>query len=123
MSASPPAFNPAILGALMDPDEPEEGRAMVADLQQIFAENFALRLTELPDLLSGGQTEALRSLFHQLKGGSASLGYDALSAYCAEEEKKARENIPNDPGAPARLTALHEEARSAVEATLGPASS
>lgn len=113
--SSPPHFDPQVLEPMLDFSDLEFCQETIRELQGIFSENLERRLTELPDFLEKSDAAALRSLFHQLKGGSASIGYAAFSDYCSIQEICAKSGTANDPDAATRLAELHDSAQEAVD--------
>lgn len=71
----------------LDPD----GRSgVVARVMHAFEASMVRQMAQLIEARDAGNTAAIGHLAHTLKSSSASLGALALSAQCAEVEKKVR---------------------------------
>ncbi len=61
----------------------------VRELAEEFLRELPERLREIQTLSIAGPTPEFRRSAHSLKGSSASMGFDALAAYCGELEHAA----------------------------------
>ncbi len=79
-----------------------------------FHEKSRTSLTTLEEALAAGNIEQARSLFHQLKGSSGTLGLLSLHKLCAHFESATRAGDVVDPTIPTQLRGLLDDSVAAA---------
>lgn len=105
----------------MDYLDREQLGAMAADTPELllpilddFHEKSRASLSTLEEVLASGNIEQARSLFHQLKGSSGTLGLRSLHKLCAHFESATKAGDAVDPTIPAQLRGLLDDSVAAA---------
>lgn len=107
-----PVLDPHAIAALRELNPGDD--SFLRDLIQIFLEDAPLRLAEIEESLTRGDSRKLTIAAHSLKGSSANFGAEQFRNRCEEIEHSGR--LGELDAVPARLPALKEEyARVAAE--------
>ena len=107
-----PAVDPHAIAALRELNPGDD--SFLRDLIQIFLEDAPLRIAEIEEALTRGDSRKLTIAAHSLKGSSANFGAEEFRARCEEIELSGRKG--ELAAVPARLPVLRQEyARVAAE--------
>lgn len=122
--APPPAapaaaeLDAAALGRLRELD-PDGRQGIVQRVLNAFDSSLTRMLVQLGNEPDRSDPAVVSALAHQIKSSAGAVGAMALSATCAEIERRLRDGLPGDLGADVRrLVAEGEAAREAVRAML-----
>lgn len=119
-SALPATLDAAALARLRELD-PDGRHGVLNRVLAAFETSLARMLVQLRAERDAGAAGVVAGVAHTLKSSSASVGALALSAACAEVERRLRTGIAGDLNADIeRLVAEGEAALRAVEAMLRP---
>ncbi|NJK81207.1 MAG: Hpt domain-containing protein [Chloroflexaceae bacterium] len=90
-----PILDPAVLQRYITQMN-NYGRVMVLEVIKHFVEDVPTVIDQIERAIQGGDTEEVRNKAHTLKGTSAIIGAQALSAYCLLLEEAASQQSFND---------------------------